>query len=277
MLSGYLYKSIGLKNELKRSFQCLIIPYLGYNGVLMLFSIVQGNFEISLIGNVLLGNQEVLPGNYRALWFIVSLFLMRFVMSVFQTDKSIMIITLLSVFVFAILKENCMIPFGRDWFQVNTTLLCLPFFSSGILMKRHSLECLFDRINVRYKFACLAVIVIAVLLIGHANGGVNVFRCITGKYLTVFYVVSFVISYIYIYMFYKLLKRRNSIIETFSLGTFLILSVHQTLILIIGHFVELNTLISLFCTLLILLVCYPLIRIGQRFFPLVLLGKRSRG
>ena len=276
MLSGYLYKSIGLKNELKRSFLCLIIPYLAYNGILLLFSAAQGDFNVSLIGDILLGNQEVLPGNYRALWFIISLFLMRLIMSMFQTDKSIITITLLSVLAFVTLRESGMIPFDRDWFQINTTLLCLPFFTSGILMKRHSLESMSDRINIGYKFVCLAVIGIALLFIGHANGGVNVFRCVTGKYLTIFYIVSFVISYAYIYAFYRLFKKENGIIKTVSLGTFLILSVHQTLILVISHFVQLNTLISLFCTLLILLVCYPFIRIGQRFFPLVLLGKRRR-
>lgn len=277
MLSGYLYKPIGLKNELKRSFLCLIIPYLVYNGILLLFSAIQGDFNVLLIGDILLGNQEVLPGNYRALWFIVSLFLMRLIMSMFQTGKSIMAITLLSVLAFVTLRESGMIPFDRDWFQINTTLLCLPFFTFGILMKRYSLECLPDKINVKYKFVYLAVIGIAFLFIGHANGGVNVFRCVTGKYLTVFYIVSFIISYTYIYTFYRLFKKEDSIIKTISLGTFLILSVHQTLILVISHFVQLNTLISLFCTLLILLVCYPFIRIGQRFFPLVLLGKRKKG
>lgn len=275
MLSGYLYKSIGLKDELKRSSRCLIIPYLVYNVALLLFSAVQGRFDISLIGDILLGNQEVLPGNYRALWFIVSLFLMRLIMSMFQTDKSIITITLLSVLAFVTLRKSDMIPFDRDWFQMNTTLLCLPFFTFGILMKRYSLECLPDRINVKYKFVYLAVIAMAALLIGHANGGVNVFRCVTGKYLTIFYIVSFVISYIYIYTFYRLFKKENGIIKTISLGTLLILAVHQTLILVISHFVQLNTLISLFCTLLILLVCYPFIRIGQRFFPIVLLGKRN--
>lgn len=216
MLSGYLYKPIGLKNELKRSFQCLIIPYLIYNMVLLLFSGIQGTFDVSLIKMVLLGNQEVLPNNYRALWFIISLFLMRIIISMFKSTKSIVIITLLSILTFVILRENSLILFDRDWFQLNTTLLCLPFFTFGILMKRYSLESMLNRINIKYKFVYLAVIGVTVLFIGHVNGGINVFRCMTGKYLIVFYIVSFVTSYIYIYIrFMNYSKKKTALLKRF--------------------------------------------------------------
>lgn len=65
--------------------------------------------------------------------------------------------------------------------------------------------------------------------------------------------------------------------RTLSQGALLILAVRQTMMLAMSRFVEFHTLTSLVATLPILLLCYLLAKVGERSFPLQLLGKRDVG
>lgn len=275
MLSGYLYKPIGLKSELKRSLQCLIIPYIAYNLMLMFLSTIQGKFELKLIRDVLLGNQELLPHTYRALWFVVSLFLMRLIMSSIKSIKIITAVILLDILAFIILRNCNLVTTDCDLFQINTTILCFPFFCTGILIKHFSLEHCPDKIKSKYKFVIFSIFVIALFFTGHVNGKINVFRCETGKNLVIFYITTLLISYVYIYACHRLFNKRNKIVETFSAGTLLILALHQLIIHAFNRITELNTITSIIGTIFIMALCYPLSRFCIKYFPLMLLGKRN--
>ena len=52
MLSGFLYKRTNFKSEIKKSFRSLIIPYLIFNLLLIIVSIIIGDFRSNMIYDI---------------------------------------------------------------------------------------------------------------------------------------------------------------------------------------------------------------------------------
>ena len=277
VLSGFLYKPIGARRELGRSFRCLVVPYLVYNAGLLALTALFGSFRASMVAGVLLGNQASLPGNYFALWFVVSLFLMRMAVSGLHSGRAMAAASLLSVLAFAAVRGSGFVSPSCDYFQLGSSLLCLPFFVFGIAIRRLSLERLAVWLGAGRTVAFAVASGGLLLWAGMANGDVDVFRLSAGKSLAAFYVVSASLSYLFVLACKALSTKENMVVRTLSQGTLPILAVHQTMILAMGRFVEFHALTSVAATLLILLLCYPLVKVGERFFPLLLLGKRNVG
>lgn len=139
MISGFLYNKTNLGNELKKSFKSLIIPYLIYNGFLIVSSIIIGDFRIGIINHIILGNQEGIGLRYfNPLWFIVSLFVMRVLLSIFNEKNMIHICILCILFSIVLYHYDCFL-YDNDPYQISTTLICLPFFITGHLIRNKNL------------------------------------------------------------------------------------------------------------------------------------------
>jgi fucose 4-O-acetylase-like acetyltransferase len=92
VISGFLYKPISFKQELIRSFYCLIIPYLIYNAILIMLGFIAGpsmslHVPFPEIRYVFTGQQELLPLELRIMWFIISVFLLRCIFAAIQKYK----------------------------------------------------------------------------------------------------------------------------------------------------------------------------------------------
>lgn len=84
MLSGYHYNPCSLYNEVIKLIKRLIIPYFLYNTILLVGSSVFDKFDFFSIVNIFLGNQEALPDNYRAMWFLVALCVIRLLYNILK-------------------------------------------------------------------------------------------------------------------------------------------------------------------------------------------------
>ena len=215
MLSGYLYRHVGLKEEIRRSFKGLIIPYLLYNGLLCLIAYITGVFQSDIIYNVLLGNQEgIMIRYFSPLWFLISLFIMRIILSLIKSERRGGLLASLCVIIsFYCYNKGCF-SYNYDYFQICTTLVCIPFFIGGYIMRMKNLFVNDKVLNIS-EFVKIGGVVGLLFFIGYNNGMINVFRATrAGDNILIFYLVGFGLSYYIIKLIAIYLKKRNVIVKT---------------------------------------------------------------
>lgn len=139
-----------------------------------------------MIRNILLGNQEGLPWNYRSMWFLVSLFMMRIVSSMLKSKKA-WVASFMLLLLFVLMKKQNVVNADVDYFQINTTLLCFPFFSLGQVWKEYSVIQYIDKFRTKLKYTILLLVALLVLYVGIKNGEVNVFRDVYGNSILQFF------------------------------------------------------------------------------------------
>ncbi len=272
IISGFLFKPITFKQEFIRSFYCLIIPYLIYNIILVSIYLLIGKLHISEFKYIILGQQEMLPSNFRIMWFIITIFTMRCLFSLVHTIKyntkiTYLLLTILSICVTVFIKLLQLNVSNTDYFQLATTCLLLPFFIWGIYLKKD------DRILSKKMMWLLVSIGIICVAVATFNGDVNTFRSVYGKSLILFYMVAVGISLLFLSVMKNLFNKRNSFVKTISMGTLLMIGFHDFFISILETIYPVNNiLINLLYTCFIMLFFGGCIWICNKYFP-ILIGK----
>ena len=273
MLSGYLYKVRPFKEEIKRSWKALLVPYLAYNSLIFIIT-PPHPVEFKSFLYVLSGNQEMLPGNLRAMWFLVSLLIMRLVSSVL--NSRMYVASALTFFVAVVLIRVGWLKEEYDFFQIKTTMLCYQFFVFGYALKNIPSLDLFKHVNKIASYSICVIGIILLLLIGWKYvGTVNLFRGEMGDSIMLFLMVSYGVSYLLIKLFQLSHLKGNEVIKRYSSGTIFIVCTHQTLILVICHFISCDRfIVPILITILILILSYPAIILLEKYCPFML-GKRK--
>ena len=184
IICGYLYHQKNRKNELKKIFWRLLIPYFIYQFLYLPFQISSCiinhhqtfaySLEKCLIG-ILYGDGYttfIFQNVCFPCWFIVSLMQLRLIFMNFKmSTKNLVIISLIS---FLILK-SLMIHKIDLYFCLDSTLMAIPYFCFGYLLKNNFNNAL-DRIsqfNVVSKITLSSLCIIFLLLILNINGVVQ--------------------------------------------------------------------------------------------------------
>jgi fucose 4-O-acetylase-like acetyltransferase len=263
VISGYLYKPVGIKTELSRSFQKLIIPYLIYNTILVFLGLFTDCLTIQLpnIQYILLGRQEMLPVSYRAVWFIISIFLLRLLFSVIHTKIQYLSVTVSSILIIYLTKRLSIDPF-IDYFQILTTTSLLPFFVLGIYLRKN------DKL---LNFKGLYLLGIIGVILAYFNRMVNVLFIDYGKNVILFYIVATILSVSFLSVMKTFFNKGNEFVKNISIGTLFIIGFHQTAISLLEEIIPVtNMAINLAYTTIIMLSSYLFIRILNKYFPLML-------
>lgn len=272
MLSGYLYNRKDFKTELSKSFKSLIVPYFLFNAVLLLISFLVGDYQSSMIRNILLCNYEMFPVRYFSpLWFLISLFVMRMVCSIIL-EKWYGYSLLFFFFLSCILFYTGLFPKETepDWFQWATTCICFPSFLLGWFVNKRDIFSIPDKLKPVVRYPLLLVIFLVVVIVGRLNGFINVFKCTVGKDITVFFVSSTMISLILMYTFSKLFTEECKVVKTISIGTILILGLHVAMIDGIGWGMPKNSFVAIALSVVIIIICYLLILVTLKYFPFII-------
>lgn len=284
ILSGYLYKERPFLEELRRTATQLLLPYVLYCFVLLILPPpIQGNRLYISILDVFLGNLEQLPSAFRPMWFVVSLALMRVLSSFFVTKK--FAIAIASLCLVIILREFGFIGYDKDYFQLNTTLLCYHFFVVGYWLKQHPNLGIIKKVSKMGAILISSLTILFMLGLGYFNvyyggvtgrGSVNLFRCTTGCSTLLFLLSSYAISLNLINVFQLCCTKTNAFVTVISSGTLLILCLHQYIIdLVMRHVDSSNVLVPVVMALVIVGLSYLAINISQRYCP-ILIGKKQR-
>jgi fucose 4-O-acetylase-like acetyltransferase len=149
IISGYLFKSLPLKDRLKKDMHSLIIPYFIINGIL--FSVwflggylLKSEYHWSLIpliqrlGGFMLGlgyNTDFGKPVSTPTWFLVALFFVRIIATCLRKLEKHIFPQICFVF-FTILLVWLLDKFSiRLYFSLNSTIMAIFFFYVGIWMR----------------------------------------------------------------------------------------------------------------------------------------------
>lgn len=138
LISGFLFKtSTPTKEQIKKSFKRLIIPYISYLGILFLSEVISIQASV-LIWPKLYGGAK-LGGIYAPFWFITTLFFAQILFNIllqnnriskFLIDKKI-----ISFFIFAIIGYMFSFsPYPLPW-NLHVVPMAIMFIYAGYILR----------------------------------------------------------------------------------------------------------------------------------------------
>lgn len=276
IISGYLYKP----HNWKRTLISFGVPVIFFSLFYLIYEVSRMYLKgepyecFELINKIAPPMFERNYGDnitlFTGLWFIEALFFIRLLLGdikklTFIRNKYKIIGLLLFLYCsFEPLFIKYIHPI--DDLYIYKVLPCFPFMMFGIYLKEEKKEWL----NLKnWQLAILLVIYVSMTLL---NSDVDIFS----EHFGINYSYTFVNAIIASILFFNILSRFkcSKIAETFSVGTLLILGMHsmiiQTYNMLVNHMGFPSS--SFLSSLLVMIICYPLIRLAIRYAPL-LLGK----
>lgn len=285
ILSGYLYHPQTFKNEMKKSFKSLIVPYfiLGLINCFywsILYTCVE---KISIISNFEQFTIELLTFSIGLpmigpLWFLVVLFLLRITMI-----KSLNMYTFLFYSLICCMVAYLINVYFPDsmFFAPLDYFLALPFFTIGFIMQKN--DKFVERILVlppTFKIFLLCISLVLSLMIFQYQGGNNMSKHDYGVNIITFYICA-VCGSLGIFIFSSLLSIKSlqisKILHITNNGLPLMIGLQILMIDIVKHITHIyafHITSSFIISIVIIIIIYPLTILSMKSFPLIL-GKRK--
>lgn len=230
MASGFLFKPRTFKEESVKCFKSLYLPYLFFMLLLYPYAIFKHNdiFSVMRIVEILTGALEHTSAVYSSLWFVIAIASMRIVMSVFSKVHPV-VLAFSSILIYR-LSISYFEMGGKDFFQLQTVLLCIPFFIFGKIVNSEKLLDKVHNLNWQSKIILFSSVLIFIVGFSVANGEVGTFANIVGHSLSLFYVNAIVLCFFIMYIFCFYIDIKSNVVTTISVGTLLILAFHKFLV-----------------------------------------------
>ena len=291
IIAGMLYKIRPIKEEIKKDVNSLLAPYLLISVLCLIVSIIMKDVSIKQfvlhITGILSGHDFFVttPVVYAALWFVYSLFFIKIVVSfIYNCRKPISLLFI----VLSILTALVTIMKGNVFpFRIDTSSIGLLFFIIGFKGK-HLIERIMQKTKHLLFTAAISLIIITISALYNINydefrGYVSIYACLWGKSFIV-YVIGGISGTLLLFSLCSLilrLKFRNNILVNISMnisnGTIIILGFHGLFYPFFkGILVSSNFFTAVGFSLFILFICYWLIILSSKFFPILLGGRKLK-
>ena len=276
IISGYLFRPKGLKKEIL----AFGVPLMTLGGVNLLYNFLRiyvssdlrlsDTFDMwlpifmSSIHSFYVHSQ---PSLFQGCWFVIVLWMMRILMelNIFRTYKYGILATCL--------LWSCSEPLFQ-WpeviynLRVYHIMSAFPFFITGMILKNKNVTFLHGSLELKIG---LSFLFFAITLV---QGMVDLYKYLFGENYLLFYVNALIGSYL-LFNFCARLPQRGWV-ETFSIGTLLVLGIHGIIYKLINegleHFCIANVYCAVFVGLAVMVICYYPIKWLNNKYPL-LLGK----
>lgn len=276
IISGFLYKKISFKDEIIKCFRSLLLPYLLYGVLLLGFVTIGKGFDVSLWLNFFLGNAVALIGKYAPLcplWFLITLILLRLASSVLNEKffKISFILVLVLNVILGILFELSSLK--NDYFMVIASLFCYPFWGIGVYLKESNIS-----LKVQKNVSSTIIAVCLIITgggIAFINGKIDLIRLSFGNNIGLFYIAALCLSVGMLFFCKMLLNVNFNVIQDVSRGTILILGLHYVMIKPLTSLISLDSWTPFVVAPVIMIVCFVLIKISQKYCPLFLGFKKK--
>lgn len=267
VISSFLFKKEeNLRTFFKKNFYNLILPMLLMVILVQIRknvpSILNGTFEVTKIPQIclgfLMGDQKVLG----ACWFIYTLFVIKVILQITPISKYLHIII---SFIFSI---ACICLAKHEIYLQNAVVnvsLSYPFFIIGLTLKKHK-ESLNNGFGRKNEFAMFLFFILVTSICTYLNGNVWVYLNDYGKSFILYIIGGFCGTAI-IYMLCKWLDNvRLSAVTTISNGSIVILGLH---FMFIGY-TKISPSLDFISALVLLLLFVPVIKLCERYCPIIL-------
>jgi hypothetical protein len=277
VVSGYLYhQAPDWRTCLVKNVRQLLVPTVILSIVMQLEAVVRcwwlGTiYEISwpwFFKNLLIGHRWCMG----PCWFFYTLFVIRLFMQLLPRRWWLSVVLIIASAAGAITLHNKGIEVSNAWTNV---LVCLPPFLIGQLLQPLK-QRLAPFHHTLLQVALFVLSVALVWLCGRYNGEVWMYLCGYGNSFPLF-LLGTVAGTSMLYVLSRWLSRLpvNTVIETISRGSILVVGVH---IIVVRRLMELPNrfwLEDFIISLLILLAFYPIILVVQYYCPWIM-GLRKK-
>lgn len=222
---------------------------------------------------LMIGSQKVLAG----CWFIYTLVLLKCILQYTAGLRwaSYIHMVLLVAFAFiAVLLENSFVKTEEGANSIINVFVAYPFFIFGYYAKSWKQLIASFTLTLNRGLLILLFLVLMVIVIGNVNGYVWMYRGGYGADYVMF-IVGGIVGTLLVFVISKMLGECTSpIVRDVSNGSIIILGFHYYVVIFLCHYTDKDSVLTFFYSLLILIAFVPIIRLTNRFFP-ILLGRRS--
>lgn len=302
VLAGYLYKDKGLKQNIRKIWWSLLIPYLIYQSIYFPFRLTQEvvfnheqifvTIKKLFIGYILGDNIDtsLFESVCAPLWFLIVIMQLRFIFAfVKETKINLCLISFLAIVILKILITN-----KTDlYFCLDNTLFAIPFFVFGILCKQYKAT-IIQNFKVLYKnnlikYSLIFICFFSLIPIFAFNNYLNIARLThsfaENQFLSLIYLAG-IIGTLGTCLFASCIKIDNDFTKTISKNTLFIIYFHWQMLLFVRLLnikqciVNLNEIPVLFSTIEILIcilltfsnimINYYIIKFLEKRVPLIL-------
>lgn len=287
-ISGVLYKDVEFDKILKGGIRSLLIPYLLINlmclGMWSATECFHGNFLwssfLSRIGAVSLGlgiERFGLIPVCAPTWFFLALFWSRlatclFIRRIHGRFSKIIFIIILLLLLHLLNNFKIQLPFA-----LSSALMALPIMLFAFEYKRT----FFLEKSAKYQVTILFIALLLAVpsfIINNQKGRCDMDAVWFGESIMLYYIDA-IASCVFLFILFNRLTRESTMITNISIGTIAIVGFHLTIAycvckLDIWQFFN-SIIASIVESLLVLIVCYPIILISKIYFP-ILIGKKRK-
>lgn len=158
---------------------------------------------------------------------------------------------------------------STQYYYLYKVIACLPFMMVGFYLRESGERLL----SLRWQWLALLALIYIVLTM--LNGTTEMWAHKFGQHYLIFFINATVASM----LFYNICKRfkANGAIVKFSIGTLLILGIHDPMLQVCAKIYDMAGLtgfpdLNVLSSLIVMFICYWLIRLALRYCP-ALLGK----
>lgn len=267
VISGFLFKKEeNIRTFFKKNFYNLILPMLIMVIIVQIRKnvplILNDTFEVARIPKIcfgfLTGDQKVLG----ACWFIYTLFIIKVILQLTPTSKYLhfIISIIFSIVCFWLAKNDIYLQNA-----VANVLLSYPFFIIGLILRKYK-EALNNGFGRNKETLMFLITIIITSVCTYLNGNVWVYLNDYGNSFML-YIIGGISGTAIIYILSKWLDNiRLSVVTTISNGSIVILGLHYMLI----GYTKITPSLDFISALLLLLLFVPVIKLCEKYCPLVL-------
>ena len=278
-ISGYLHKTSEWKSSIKKNFQRLIIPAIGFSLLYMAVNTItyyienqtlslQDNLIKPLIGIIRYDRPNATPP-CGVIWFLEVLFLCNVVVDIVKKNTAF-ITTLTLLCVAATFFLNTQEIVNKSYgFIPQRFLACFPFVVAGILFRQYNL---LEKFFKNYVLGIIAIAAFIVSSIWNGRVGIMTWQFGNSNNVLLFFTIAIIGSISFFWLIEKIKYDTPSVILKFSTGTITILCLHKMMIPVLSHTLHMNPYIG---SLLIMVICLPLILFFDKYTPWLVGRKRA--
>lgn len=262
--SGFLYKKIPFREELKKCFRRLLIPYFIFQ--LLFCAILYKDVETlwrNLFGIFVAENYrtEYFASPCIPLWFVAALVVIRLLRSVIG-KIGVTLCFCLTIILSIIFREGIQFVWSID-----SALLCLPFFCLGEVLRQKG-----HYLHYKGWFYVLALIILLGVNVWYcciSDSKVDAARFSFGNSIVLYYIFNLAMCFCMLGVFANYIKVRIPYFTTLNEGMILVLACHAVIGRVIMRLTPLHADIlplwmGLVVTFLSYVVLFPLVCVARR-------------
>jgi len=235
LISGFLCKARGWREEMGKVWHSLLLPYLLYGVICLVadalffvphFSTIAVRLG-DMLPQLLMGDLDSMVSRIpKPLWFLLSLAGVRLI-AAFAGRYHILLAlpSLLLFFVLELLRQRIAGFWSHDWMQLHSTLLAYPLFAVGIFLRRVGFAVY--RWPATLNFMTGGVLSFTCLVIAWWNGAIDISLCVFYGNVWLTLICAIGISVGLMLAFASLPLPRIGWVEKLSEGTLLVLATHM--------------------------------------------------